>query len=125
MGANRLDRMKGKDAAVQPRIITYTSGPVTVSAKDSGAVFTNAGAAGSVAFNLPAALKGLTFSFENGSHASDTIVVNCNGTEEIRIAGIGINGIATLAEEGEVMEIRCLIDGTWTCVRTVGTVALS
>jgi len=96
--------------------------PVSISAFDNGATYTNTGAAGAVHYDLPPAVVGLTYTIQRSSiTAGDDINIDPYGVEIIN----GIDGAALVATTKELTNtaddcsnvvLRCYVAGVWTVV---------
>lgn len=88
---------------------------------DSGGVFTNVNALGSVTFSLPAAAAGLEYHF----YVTDnqTIVVDAAGTDTIRLAGsvTASGGNISANTVGNAVTVRYIGTGQWGVFATQGT----
>lgn len=89
----------------------------TVLASESNAVFTNAGATGSVNFTLPSAAVGLRYLFYVA--AAQSLQIAAAGTEEIVREGISDNAWYS-STEFEFFSIVCVKSGTWLVDRYFG-----
>lgn len=110
---NNLSTTPGALSFKQP-VIAKTSSPESVTADETGFVFTNAGAGGAMNFNLPAAQRGLTFTFY--VDASQTITVTATNSHTIRegsTVGAANGNIASGATKGSMIKLTCFKDGEW------------
>jgi len=83
-------------------------------ASDSGGVFTNDGAGGSITFNLPAATVGLNYFFSD--QAAQAIFLNPDGTETIKYRGTTGAGGGTLESTVSYTSCHLVASGTGTWV---------
>ena len=98
------------------------AGPTDVLASESGKGFTNAGAAGGVGFDLPAAVRGLHYVF--AAVAAQVVTVNVQAGETVGDhSGVSSAGgsIASSGAAREVLEVACFEDGEWQVTRKGGT----
>jgi polygalacturonase len=97
---------------------TINTTPYTISGMQNGTDFDNTGASALGQFNLPAAVKGMNFTFERV--ATQTLRVDPNGTEYF--ADVGTHGYKSLDTDGAYMKIECFKDGVWHVVASSGTI---
>lgn len=106
-----------------PIEFTAKTANYTVTANDSGAGFTNAGAGGAITFALPVAAVGLHYFFS--VEAAQELRIDPNGTETISLPSDGVPGAAgaylTANAIGETIHIGCTVAGSWRVFRAVGT----
>lgn len=110
---NNLSTTPGALSFKRP-VIAKTSSPESVTADETGFCFTNAGAGGTMNFNLPAATKGLTFTFY--VDASQIITVTATNSHTIRegsTVGAANGNIASGATKGSLIRLTCFTDGEW------------
>lgn len=104
------------------QVVVDTDG-ATLTAAQSGAVVSNAGASAAAAFVLPAAVPGLEFIFE--VEAAQELRVDPNGTETIALPATGVQQAAgkyIVADAiGERIHIVCITAGTWDAISYAGT----
>jgi hypothetical protein len=104
------------------RVIVDADG-ATLTAGDSGAVISNAGASGAAVFALPAATVGLEFYFL--LEAAQELRIDPNGTETIALPSTGAQGAAGkyLSADAvrEHVHLICLTAGTWDVLDYSGT----
>lgn len=104
------------------QVIVDTDG-ATLTAAQSGAVVSNAGAGAAAAFVLPAALPGMEFIFL--VEAAYELRVDPNGTETIALPSSGVQQAAGkyvgADAVGERLHIVCVTAGTWDVVSYAGT----
>jgi hypothetical protein len=98
---------------------TINTTPYTISGMQNGTDFDNTGASALGQFNLPAAVKGMSFTFERV--ASQTLRVDPNGTEYF--ADTGTHGYKSLDSDGAYMKIKCFKDGVWHVVASLGVIS--
>lgn len=95
----------------------------TLLAAQSGAVFSNLGAAGAATFVLPPAVPGLEFNF--AVKVAQQLRIDPAGTETIEVPSTAAQGAAgkyLWADAiGEFIHIRCLVAGAWAVVSSAGT----
>jgi len=94
-------------------VANYATGPVTVTAEHcKGWMLTNAGAAGDVQFNLPAAVIGMEITLY--VLAAQTLTAHPNGTDHIAVltdtAGDYLRSDAVI---GSYLKLACLAAGHW------------
>lgn len=102
-------------------VTASASGPVALTAADSGKLFTNEGAAAEVEFNLPAAAPGLEFSFV--VQDVDGVQVNAAAGDTIRIAA-SVSAAAGLIEAtaiGNAVKLKAINATEWVATSVVGT----
>jgi hypothetical protein len=119
---------------VVPEINTQLTGPfrrrvivdadgATLTAGDSGAIVSNAGASGAAPFLLPAATVGLEFTFV--VEAAQELRIDPSGTETIALPATGVQQAAgkyiTADAIGERIHIVCITAGTWDVLYHQGT----
>lgn len=96
---------------VEAKTANYT----VVAGSDNGKTFTNEGAAGAVAFALPAATVGQWYRFK--VKVAQELRIDPNGTETIALPSTGAiqaAGAYIVADAvGEGCEIECVKAGTW------------
>lgn len=112
--------MKGKGARVVPFSSAHTAN-TTITRRDNGALFTNAGASGNVTLTLPPALAGTRFEFMSVVATHDLIVVRAGSD----VIGTGAGTTLTLANLGDSAELHCAVDGRWLVRNSAGTAAIS
>ncbi|MBE3131381.1 MAG: DUF2341 domain-containing protein [Acidobacteria bacterium] len=103
-------------------VANYAAGPVTVTAEHcKGWALTNAGAAGDVHFDLPAAVVGMEITFY--VMAAQTLTVDPNGTERIAVlTGTAGDYLRSDNVIGSCITLVCLVAGFWhKCGVAVGT----
>jgi len=104
------------------RVIVDADG-ATLTAGDSGAIVSNAGASGAATFLLPAATVGLEFSFV--VEAAQELRIDPSGTETIALPATGVQQAAgkyiTADAIGERIHIVCITAGTWDALYHQGT----
>lgn len=104
------------------RIIVDADG-ATLTAGDSGAIISNAGASGAATFPLPPATPGLEFTFV--VEAAQELRIDPNGTETIALPATGVQQAAgkyiTADAIGERIHIVCITAGTWDVLYHQGT----
>lgn len=108
----------GGTAGASTTVIPKTSN-YTVLASDTGTSFTNAGAAGSVTFTLPAAtVTGRYYRFFIA--AAQTVVVDAAGTDLIYLGDTATSagGTLTASAVGSMVELECTSSGVWTARAT-------
>lgn len=95
----------------------------TVTTKDSGKVFSTAGASGTVTFTMPAAVPGLKYRFYVG--AAQELRIDPDGTETISLPSTGVAGAAgkylTANAAGETVDVQCAVAGSWSVFGYTGT----
>lgn len=105
-----------------PQIVVDSDG-ATLTAAQSGAVVSNAGASASAAFVLPAAVPGLRFTFV--VEAAQQLQIDPAGTETIALPATGVQQAAgkhIWADAiGERIDIVCITAGTWDAISHAGT----
>ena len=97
----------------------------TVLANESNKTFMNTGAAGTVVFGLPPAVRGLRYKFV--ITAAQHLRIDPNGSETINKADGTVGGAGKYLGINTVnsfVEIECFVDGHWTFVHGVGAWAL-
>lgn len=97
----------------QATISNHATGPVAITAADSGFVYTNDGASGAIQLNLPVATVGLIYDFANVVGGAATIAVHTNGTDTIINGTQTIGTIATSNEIGDSIRLVCYTPGKW------------
>jgi len=106
-----------------PIEFTAKAANYTVTANDSGAGFTNAGAGAAITFALPAATPGLHYYFRVS--AAQELRIDPNGTETISLPSSGVPQAAgaylTADAIGETVHIVCPVAGTWAVFGYTGT----
>lgn len=104
------------------RVIVDADG-ATLTAGDSGAVISNAGASGAAPFLLPPATVGLEFTFV--VEAAQELRIDPDGTETIALPATGVQQAAgkyiTADAIGERIHIICITAGTWDALYHAGT----
>jgi hypothetical protein len=104
-------------------VTTKTADYTVVANTDNGVTFSTNGAAGTVTFALPAATVGQWYRFHVG--AVQALRIDPNGTETIALPSTGAQSAAgkyiSADAIGEGVEIECVVAGTWSCCRYVGT----
>lgn len=104
------------------RIIVNAAG-VPLTAGDSGAIVSNAGASAASTFPLPAATPGLEFTFL--VEAAQEVRIDPDGTETIALPATGVQQAAgkyiTADAIGEGIHIVCVTAGTWDALYHQGT----
>jgi hypothetical protein len=105
------------------RVATADADGATLTAADSGEVFTNQGASAAAAFALPAALPGMEFYFY--VMAAFELRVDPNGTETIGLPSSGVQQAAGkfigADAVGEYVHILCVKAGQWETLDYRGT----
>ncbi len=95
----------------------------TLTAADTGKVFSNLGASGAVTFVLPPATPGLEFYF--AVKVAQQLRVDPNGTQTIELPSTAAQQAAgkyIVADAiAEFLHIRCLVAGAWSVVSSGGT----
>lgn len=103
---------------VVPKTANYT----VVAATDNGKTFTNEGAAGAIAFALPAATVGQWYRFV--VKVAQELRIDPNGTETISLP-TGVQQAAgkyiTADAIGERISVECVKAGIWETSEAVGT----
>jgi len=105
---------------IKDSIIDIASGPRVITADESGKIFTNTGASGSITFTLPTAAKGLMYSFAKVV-AQDMIIDAADGDY---IADSSASGTISNTRDSEVWGFITLLavsssmwlvygNGTW------------
>lgn len=97
--------------------IAAPNSPVTVPHQFSGLTLTNRGAGGVVAYNLPAAVSGLQYSFAR--LVGSAMQIDPNGTEIIRGGGAG--KYLQLGSDGASVTLVCRTAGVWDFIQSNGT----
>lgn len=104
------------------RIIVDADG-ATLTAGDSGAIVSNAGASGAAAFVLPPATLGLEFIFL--VEAAQALQIDPDGTETVALPATGVQQAAgkyIVADAiGERIHLVCVTAGTWDAISHQGT----
>lgn len=93
----------------------------TLLIRDSGGVFTNAGAGGAVVFDLPVATPGLEYTFV--VRAAQHLRLNPNGSETINKADGTVGGAGKylgINTVNSTCRIRCVTAGHWTLMDALG-----
>lgn len=107
----------------QKRRVIVDSDGATLTAGDTGAIISNAGASGAAVFALPAATVGLEFYFL--LEAAQELRIDPNGSETIALPSTGAQGAAGkyLAADAvrEHVHLVCLTAGTWDVLDYSGT----
>lgn len=120
---DRIEVLRSASASVAFGNVVAKTADYTVTTGDTGTTFTTVGAAGTVVFNLPAAVVGLKYRFRVG--AAQELRINPNGTETIALPSTGVQGAAgkylTANADGESVEIECTKAGEWTVFGYTGT----
>lgn len=105
------------------RKVSAKTADYSVTADESGQVFTTVGASGTVVFSLPAAVVGLEYFFRVG--AAQELRIDPNGTETIALPSTGVQGAAgkylTANADGESVHVLCDKAGQWTVYGYTGT----
>jgi hypothetical protein len=105
-----------------PQIIVDEDG-ATLTAAQSGAIVSNAGASGAATFVLPAAVPGLGYTFI--VEAAQELRIDPDGTETIALPSTGVQSAAGkyigADAIGEKVKIHCLTAGTWDVEHYSGT----
>jgi len=98
----------------------FVSSPVTVSADDTGKVFSNEGAAALAVYNLPAAAAGLTYTFV--VQDADGIQIDAQAGDTIRLATSvsSSGGTATSTDIGSALILVALNATEWMARSIVG-----
>lgn len=118
--ATLLNDVRVMGLSGRPSQVVSTSAR-TVTIHDSGKTLTNAGANGSVTFTLPAAVPGLKYTFVNGYHNSDTLVVTRAGSDAIYFGeAVASSGSLTTTEPGVSVTIECVLAGYWSATAFTG-----
>lgn len=103
--------------------VTAATASTTLTVAQSGGVFTNTGASGTITFSLPAATVGLNYKFYVG--AAQELRIDPNGSETISLPSTGVAGAAgkyLMANAvGETVHLYCAKTGTWACFGYTGT----
>lgn len=92
--------------------------PVTVPLQFTGLTLTNRGAGGTVVYNLPAAVIGSTYSFQQ--YLASLMRLDPNGTENFR--GQAAGKYLQLGAIGSRVTILCVVAGTWDVIQSNGTI---
>jgi hypothetical protein len=102
------------------QILTKTA-DYTVLASETGAVYTNSGAAGQVIFTLPTWAAGLFYMFD--VETAQNLRVVASGTDTIRIAGSvsAAGGRIDNATVGGVVTLVATLSGKWVATSQEGT----
>lgn len=103
------------------RLVTAKTTNYTVVNADSGTLFTNAGAAGSVNFTLPTAVAGLTYSFY--VDANQTLTITAGSSTTIRNASTVSSSAGTFSTNtvGNFLKITAISTTQWICESITGT----
>lgn len=103
--------------------VKVSTGNVTVSAEDNGAIYANTGAGAAKTYSLPAAVAGLNYLF--CVNAAQELRIDPNGSETIGLPSTGAQGAAgkylTADAVGEWVKIICIETGKWYVVGYAGT----
>jgi hypothetical protein len=97
---------------VKESIVDIASGPRTLDSDESGKIFTNTGASGSITFNLPSAVKGLMFTIAKVV-GQDVVVSAATGDY---VADSTEGGTITNSDDSDtsaILELRCVSDSKW------------
>ena len=95
-------------------VSAHTLSPVTITAGQSGTVFTNTGATTSVTFNLPKARRGLTYTFI--TPALYVVTVTCQGGDYIKTgSSVSTSGGNMYTNGGQIYgaKLYAIDDNTW------------
>jgi hypothetical protein len=107
----------------QKRRVIVDADGATLTAGDTGAIISNAGASGAAVFALPAATPGLEFYFL--LEAAQELRIDPSGTETIALPSSGVQGAAGkyLSADAvrEHVHLICLTAGTWDVLDYSGT----
>lgn len=110
-------------AGREVKSVTAHTADFDLEAIDNGTFHTNAGAAGAVVCNLPAATVGLHFGF--GIGAAQELRLNPDGTETISLPSSGVPGGAgkylSADAIGESVFLVCVVAGNWSVFGYTGT----
>jgi hypothetical protein len=88
----------------------------------NGTDFDNTGISTLGLFALPAAVKGMNFTFERV--ATQTLRVDPAGnTNTDYFADVGTHGYKSLDSDGAYMKIECFKDGVWHVVASLGVIS--
>lgn len=93
----------------------------TLLLRDSGGVFTNAGASGTVVFSLPVATTGLEYTFV--VRAAQHLRLDPNGSETINKADGTVGGAGKylgINTVNSTCRVRCVTAGHWTLMNALG-----
>jgi len=106
-------------------VTASASGPVSVTANDSGKVYTNEGASAEVEFTLPTAAAGLNYTFV--VQDADGIQVTAASGDTIRIAAsvTPAAGDISTTTIGNTVKLIAINDTEWIAVYYVGTWTVS
>lgn len=125
--SDTLANLNGKisDANLGTPVTASASGPVSLTANDSGNVYTNEGALAEVEFTLPTAAASLNFTFI--VQDVDGVKVTAATGDTIRIAGdvTPTAGNITAATIGNVVLLVAINATEWMAVQYVGTWTVS
>ncbi len=95
----------------------------SLTAAENGTIHTNAGATGTVALTLPAAVAGLHFYF--GLRAAFAVQIEPASGETISLPSTGVPEAAddyiTANAVGETVHLMCVADGSWAVMGFTGT----
>lgn len=108
------DASTGIGSLLASRVIqTNTTGPVTITATQSGTVFNNSGAGGSVAFNLPTAAAGLVYCF--AVITAQNVVVTASAGDVIYLGSTAssVAGTATSNTIGSFLYLVAIDATNW------------
>lgn len=109
--------------AAVPVTVAAAGGAVTAEQALAGAVVSNLGASGAVAFTLPAAVPGMRVTAI--VQVAQELQLDPNGTETIALPSTGVQGAAgkylTANALTETVQLICLTAGTWDCITYEGT----
>lgn len=109
--------------ATGTRLVTTDADNRTVTAAESGSTFCSTGSGGAGTFDLPAATKGLVYTFH--VDAAQELRINPDGTETIGLPSTGVQGAAgkylTANAVGEWVKLICVVAGVWTVEGYAGT----
>lgn len=120
----RIQVMRGvHDNSHTVTTVLSTASPYAVVESQCGATFDTTGTAGTVHFDLPAALVGMEYKFAVG--AAQELQIDPNGTETIALPSTGVQGAAgkylTANAANEGVWLRCNRAGQWDVVAFTGT----
>ncbi len=105
-----------------PKVTAHTANK-TITAGETGSVFTTFGATGTVTFSLPKAVVGLEYFFQVG--AAQELRIDPDGSETISLPSSGVAGAAgkylTANAAGETVHLFCCEAGTWAAFGFTGT----
>lgn len=105
------------------RRVSVKTADYTVTAPESGSLFSTTGAGGAVVFAMPVAVVGLEYWFYVG--AAQELRIDPNGSETISLPSTGVAGAAgkylTANAAGETVHLVCANAGTWSVMGFTGT----